>query len=126
MSHVAQRKQLLEALFEKWDSKACGSLDLEEVIAALSKFKGHMGKEALMKGKEKSQLWENNTGGLQPFSDRANEAAASTSLVLQAVISIHSMRCKMGRNSYPDLFVNALLYPLLLGKIPRQRSSPMI
>ncbi|XP_059721714.1 EF-hand calcium-binding domain-containing protein 5 isoform X3 [Haemorhous mexicanus] len=52
MSHVAQRKQLLEALFEKWDSKACGSLDLEEVIAVLSKFKGHMGKEALMKAKE--------------------------------------------------------------------------
>ncbi|XP_053816821.1 EF-hand calcium-binding domain-containing protein 5 [Vidua chalybeata] len=52
MSHVAQRKQLLEALFEKWDSKACGSLDLEEVIAVLSTFKGHMGKEALMEAKE--------------------------------------------------------------------------
>uniref|UniRef100_A0A8C3QCV9 Uncharacterized protein n=1 Tax=Geospiza parvula TaxID=87175 RepID=A0A8C3QCV9_GEOPR len=52
MSHVAQRKHLLEALFEKWDSKACGSLDLEEVIAVLSTFKGHEGKEALMKAKE--------------------------------------------------------------------------
>ncbi|XP_038013856.1 EF-hand calcium-binding domain-containing protein 5 isoform X2 [Motacilla alba alba] len=52
MSHVAQRKQLLEALFEKWDSKACGSLDLEEVVAVLSTFKGGMGKEALMKAKE--------------------------------------------------------------------------
>ncbi|NWT67867.1 EFCB5 protein, partial [Prunella himalayana] len=52
MSHVAQRKQLLEALFEKWDSKACGSLDLEEVIAVLKTFKGLMGKEALMKAKE--------------------------------------------------------------------------
>ncbi|XP_036251306.1 EF-hand calcium-binding domain-containing protein 5 [Molothrus ater] len=52
MSHVAQRKHLLEALFEKWDSKACGSLDLEEVIAVLSTFKGHKGKEALMKAKE--------------------------------------------------------------------------
>ncbi|CAN8197399.1 unnamed protein product [Coccothraustes coccothraustes] len=52
MTHMAQRKQLLEALFEKWDSKACGFLDLEEVIAVLSKFKGHMGKEALMKAKE--------------------------------------------------------------------------
>ncbi|XP_064250748.1 EF-hand calcium-binding domain-containing protein 5 isoform X2 [Passer domesticus] len=51
-SHLAQRKQLLEALFEKWDSKACGFLELEEVIAVLSTFKGHMGKEALMKAKE--------------------------------------------------------------------------
>ncbi|NXP60760.1 EFCB5 protein, partial [Chloropsis cyanopogon] len=51
-SHVAQRKQLLEALFEKWDSKACGSLDLEEVIAVLSTFEGRMGKEAVMKAKE--------------------------------------------------------------------------
>lgn len=56
MSQVAQRKQLLEALFEKWDSKACGSLDLEEVIAVLSTFKECMGKEALMEGKEKSLL----------------------------------------------------------------------
>lgn len=63
LSHVAQRKHLLEALFEKWDSKACGSLDLEEVIAVLSTFKGHKGKEALMKGKEKSLLCENHTGG---------------------------------------------------------------
>ncbi|NXH51096.1 EFCB5 protein, partial [Dicaeum eximium] len=52
MSHVAQRKQLLEALFEKWDSKACGSLDLEEVVAVLSTFKGLTGKEALMMAKE--------------------------------------------------------------------------
>ncbi|NXR93710.1 EFCB5 protein, partial [Hypocryptadius cinnamomeus] len=52
MSHLAQRKQLLEALFEKWDSKACGCLELEEVVTVLSTFKGHMGKEALMKAKE--------------------------------------------------------------------------
>ncbi|NXO79770.1 EFCB5 protein, partial [Sitta europaea] len=52
MSHVAQRKQLLEALFEKWDSNACGSLDLEEVVAVLSTFEGGMGEEALMKAKE--------------------------------------------------------------------------
>ncbi|NXW76382.1 EFCB5 protein, partial [Hirundo rustica] len=52
MSHVAQRKQLLEALFEKWDSRACGSLELEEVVAVLSTFEGDMGKEALMKAKE--------------------------------------------------------------------------
>ncbi|NWR48704.1 EFCB5 protein, partial [Regulus satrapa] len=52
MAHVAQRKQLLEALFEKWDSNACGSLDLEEVVAVLSTFKGDMGKEALMRAKE--------------------------------------------------------------------------
>ncbi|KAF2980195.1 hypothetical protein EK904_000009 [Melospiza melodia maxima] len=51
-SHMAQRKHLLEALFEKWDSKACGSLDLEEVITVLSTFKGHQGKEALMEAKE--------------------------------------------------------------------------
>ncbi|NXX27133.1 EFCB5 protein, partial [Nicator chloris] len=52
MSHMAQRKQLVEALFEKWDSSACGSLDLEEVVAVLSTFQGGMGKEALMKAKE--------------------------------------------------------------------------
>ncbi|KAM7001195.1 LOW QUALITY PROTEIN: EF-hand calcium-binding domain-containing protein 5 [Passerculus sandwichensis] len=51
-SRMAQRKHLLEALFEKWDSKACGSLDLEEVITVLSTFKGHKGKEALMEAKE--------------------------------------------------------------------------
>ncbi|NWI74489.1 EFCB5 protein, partial [Dryoscopus gambensis] len=51
MSHMAQRKQLLEALFEKWDSKACGSLDLEEVVAVLSRFKGGMGRVASMKAK---------------------------------------------------------------------------
>ncbi|NXQ60825.1 EFCB5 protein, partial [Anthoscopus minutus] len=52
MTQAAQRKQLLEALFEKWDSNACGSLDLEEVVAVLSTFKGLMGKEALVKAKE--------------------------------------------------------------------------
>ncbi|XP_005056800.1 PREDICTED: EF-hand calcium-binding domain-containing protein 5 isoform X2 [Ficedula albicollis] len=51
MSHMAKRKQLLETLFEKWDSSACGSLELEEVIAVLRTFKG-MGEEALMKAKE--------------------------------------------------------------------------
>ncbi|NXR23047.1 EFCB5 protein, partial [Cinclus mexicanus] len=52
MSHMAQRKQLLEALFEKWDSSTCGSLDLEEVVAVLRTFKGGMGKEALIKARE--------------------------------------------------------------------------
>ncbi|KAM7033009.1 EF-hand calcium-binding domain-containing protein 5 isoform 2-T2 [Acridotheres tristis] len=52
MAHMAQRKQLLEALFEKWDSNACGSLDLEEVVAVLRTFKGGMGKEVLMNAKE--------------------------------------------------------------------------
>ncbi|XP_068889676.1 EF-hand calcium-binding domain-containing protein 5 isoform X2 [Aphelocoma coerulescens] len=52
MSHMAQRKQLLEALFEKWDSNACGSLDLKDVVAVLSRFKEGMGKVALMKAKE--------------------------------------------------------------------------
>ncbi|NXS89201.1 EFCB5 protein, partial [Erpornis zantholeuca] len=51
MSRMAQRKQLLEALFEKWDSNACGSLDLKEVDAGLSRFKGGMGKVALLKAK---------------------------------------------------------------------------
>lgn len=125
MTHVAQRKQLLEALFEKWDSSACGSLELEEVVAVLSTFEGGLGKEALMNGKEKSLLCENSPGGLQPFSDRANEVVARTSLILQAVTSVHGMRCKMKRNSYPDLSVNALLHPFFLCKIPRQRSSPM-
>ncbi|KAI1231804.1 hypothetical protein IHE44_0007441 [Lamprotornis superbus] len=101
MAHMAQRKQLLEALFEKWDSNACGSLDLEEVVAVLRTFKEDMGKEALMKGKEKSLLCENTTGGLQPLSDRANEVVASTSLVLQAVISIHTKEQLCSR--YPQL-----------------------
>ncbi|NXP35142.1 EFCB5 protein, partial [Leiothrix lutea] len=52
MSHVAQRKELLEALFEKWDSNARGSLELEEVVAVLSTFEGGLGKEALMNAKE--------------------------------------------------------------------------
>ncbi|NXC54492.1 EFCB5 protein, partial [Aleadryas rufinucha] len=52
MSHMARRKQLLETLFEKWDSNACGSLNLEEVAAVLSRFKGGMGKMALLKAKK--------------------------------------------------------------------------
>ncbi|NXD27129.1 EFCB5 protein, partial [Spelaeornis formosus] len=52
MSHVVRRKKLLEALFEKWDSNACGSLELEEVVAVLSTLKGGVGKEVLMKAKE--------------------------------------------------------------------------
>ncbi|NWT13666.1 EFCB5 protein, partial [Vireo altiloquus] len=52
MSHLAQRKELLEALFEKWDSNACGTLDLKEVVALLGRFKGGMGRVALMKAKE--------------------------------------------------------------------------
>lgn len=70
MSRMTQRRVLLETLFEKWDSNACGSLDLEEVVAVLRTFKGGMGKDALMKGKEKSLLCESNTGGLQSLSDR--------------------------------------------------------
>ncbi|NWW80321.1 EFCB5 protein, partial [Climacteris rufus] len=52
MSHVAQRKLLLESLFEKWDSNACGFLDLEEVVAVLSRFKEGLEKEALLKARE--------------------------------------------------------------------------
>ncbi|NXM68470.1 EFCB5 protein, partial [Serilophus lunatus] len=52
MSQAAQRKLLLEALFEKWDSSGYGFLNLEEVDAVLSRFKGGMEKEALMKAKE--------------------------------------------------------------------------
>ncbi|XP_032563563.1 EF-hand calcium-binding domain-containing protein 5 isoform X1 [Chiroxiphia lanceolata] len=51
MARAAQRKLLLEALFEKWDSNGHGFLDLEEVDAVLSKFMGGMKKEALMKAK---------------------------------------------------------------------------
>ncbi|KAJ7402370.1 EF-hand calcium-binding domain-containing protein 5 isoform X2 [Pitangus sulphuratus] len=49
VSRAAQRKLLLEALFEKWDSNGHGFLDLEEVDAVLSRFMGGMKKEALMK-----------------------------------------------------------------------------
>ncbi|KAK2537431.1 hypothetical protein Q9233_002735 [Columba guinea] len=52
VSHLAQRKLLLEALFEKWDSNASGFLDLEEVDAVLSTFKEGMEKEALRKAKK--------------------------------------------------------------------------
>ncbi|XP_008945447.1 PREDICTED: EF-hand calcium-binding domain-containing protein 5-like, partial [Merops nubicus] len=44
---VAQRKLLLEALFQKWDNNASGFVDLEEVDAVLSTFKEGMEKEAL-------------------------------------------------------------------------------
>ncbi|NWZ23420.1 EFCB5 protein, partial [Asarcornis scutulata] len=50
-SHLAQRKLLLEALFEKWDKNASGFLDLKEVDAVLSTFKEGMEKEALRKAK---------------------------------------------------------------------------
>ncbi|KAM9218290.1 LOW QUALITY PROTEIN: EF-hand calcium-binding domain-containing protein 5 [Leptosomus discolor] len=51
ISRLAQRKLLLEALFEKWDNNAC-FLDLEEVDAVLSTFKEGMEKEALRKAKK--------------------------------------------------------------------------
>ncbi|NWU79315.1 EFCB5 protein, partial [Onychorhynchus coronatus] len=51
VSRAAQRKLLLEALFEKWDSNGHGFLDLEEVDAVLSRFMGGVKKEALMKAK---------------------------------------------------------------------------
>uniref|UniRef100_A0A8C3CGA8 EF-hand calcium binding domain 5 n=1 Tax=Cairina moschata TaxID=8855 RepID=A0A8C3CGA8_CAIMO len=50
-SRLAQRKLLLEALFEKWDKNASGFLDLKEVDAVLSTFKEGMEKEALRKAK---------------------------------------------------------------------------
>ncbi|XP_010138762.1 PREDICTED: EF-hand calcium-binding domain-containing protein 5-like [Buceros rhinoceros silvestris] len=56
ISRLAQRKLLLEALFEKWDNNASGFLDLEEVDAVLSTFKEGMEKEALRKGKETALL----------------------------------------------------------------------
>ncbi|NWX17627.1 EFCB5 protein, partial [Aegotheles bennettii] len=52
ISHLAQRKLLLEALFEKWDNNASGFLDLEEVDAVLSTFKEGTEKEALRKARE--------------------------------------------------------------------------
>ncbi|XP_059685498.1 EF-hand calcium-binding domain-containing protein 5 [Gavia stellata] len=52
ISRLAQRKLLLEALFEKWDNNASGFLDLEEVDAVLSTFKEGVEKEALRKAKK--------------------------------------------------------------------------
>ncbi|NWW87930.1 EFCB5 protein, partial [Rhynochetos jubatus] len=52
VSRLAQRKLLLEALFEKWDNHASGFLALEEVDAVLSTFKEGMEKEALRKAKK--------------------------------------------------------------------------
>ncbi|KAM6049519.1 EF-hand calcium-binding domain-containing protein 5 isoform 1-T2 [Chlamydotis macqueenii] len=52
ISCLAQRKLLLEALFEKWDSNASGFLNLEEVDAVLSTFKEGTEKEALRKAKK--------------------------------------------------------------------------
>ncbi|XP_030318546.1 EF-hand calcium-binding domain-containing protein 5 [Calypte anna] len=51
-SLLAQRKLLLEALFEKWDKNASGLLELEEVIAVLNTFNGGMEKEALENAKK--------------------------------------------------------------------------
>ncbi|XP_051491424.1 EF-hand calcium-binding domain-containing protein 5 isoform X2 [Apus apus] len=51
-SRLAQRKLLLEALFEKWDKNASGLLNLEEVNAVLSTFKEGMEEEALRNAKE--------------------------------------------------------------------------
>ncbi|NXX82988.1 EFCB5 protein, partial [Urocolius indicus] len=51
-SRLAQRKLLLEALFQKWDKDASGFLDLEEMDAVLSTFKEGTEKEALMKAKK--------------------------------------------------------------------------
>ncbi|KAM9370632.1 EF-hand calcium-binding domain-containing protein 5 [Phaethornis superciliosus] len=51
-SLLAQRKLLLEALFEKWDKNASGLLDLEEVYAVLSTFNEGMEKEALENAKK--------------------------------------------------------------------------
>ncbi|NWI64522.1 EFCB5 protein, partial [Todus mexicanus] len=48
---LAQRKLLLEAVFEKWDYNASGFLDLEEVEAVLNTFKEGMEKEALKRAK---------------------------------------------------------------------------
>ncbi|NXT01798.1 EFCB5 protein, partial [Jacana jacana] len=53
VSRLAQRKLLLEALFEKWDNNAHGFLDLEEVDAVLSTFKEGMEEEALRKAKQR-------------------------------------------------------------------------
>ncbi|NXI99392.1 EFCB5 protein, partial [Psophia crepitans] len=52
ISHLAQRKLLLEALFKKWDNNASGFLDLEEVDAVLRTFKEGMEKEALRRAKK--------------------------------------------------------------------------
>ncbi|NXN74604.1 EFCB5 protein, partial [Himantopus himantopus] len=52
ISRLAQRKLLLEALFEKWDNNASGFLELEEVDAVLSTFGEGMEKEALRKAKK--------------------------------------------------------------------------
>ncbi|NXP10163.1 EFCB5 protein, partial [Thinocorus orbignyianus] len=52
ISHLAQRKLLLEALFEKWDNNASGFLNLEEVDAVLSTFKEGMEEEAFKKAKQ--------------------------------------------------------------------------
>ncbi|NWH65205.1 EFCB5 protein, partial [Geococcyx californianus] len=52
ISRLAQRKLLLEALFEKWDSNASGFLDLEEVDTVLSTFKEGMEKEAMREAKK--------------------------------------------------------------------------
>ncbi|OXB73352.1 UNVERIFIED_CONTAM: hypothetical protein H355_017006 [Colinus virginianus] len=51
ISRLTRRKLLLEALFEKWDINASGSLDMEEVENALSTFKEGMEKEAVRKAK---------------------------------------------------------------------------
>ncbi|NXP29971.1 EFCB5 protein, partial [Scytalopus superciliaris] len=71
MSQVAQRKLLLEALFEKWDTNGHGFLDLEEVDDVLSRFKGGMEKQALMKAKERLCLQYPQLSRVEKLSPKA-------------------------------------------------------
>ncbi|NXG23002.1 EFCB5 protein, partial [Grallaria varia] len=71
MSQVAQQKLLLEALFEKWDTNGHGFLDLEEVDAVLSGFKGGMEKKALMKAKERLCLQYPQLSRVEKLSPKA-------------------------------------------------------
>ncbi|XP_027747330.1 EF-hand calcium-binding domain-containing protein 5 isoform X1 [Empidonax traillii] len=70
-SRAAQRKLLLEALFEKWDSNGHGFLDLEEVDAVLSRFMGGTKKEALLKAKTRLCSRYPQLGRVEKLSPKA-------------------------------------------------------
>uniref|UniRef100_A0A8B9CL34 EF-hand calcium binding domain 5 n=1 Tax=Anser brachyrhynchus TaxID=132585 RepID=A0A8B9CL34_9AVES len=70
-SRLAQRKLLLEALFEKWDKNASGFLDLKEVDAVLSTFKEGMEKEALRKAKSHFSLRYPQSSRVEKLTQKA-------------------------------------------------------
>ncbi|NXA05369.1 EFCB5 protein, partial [Sapayoa aenigma] len=113
MSQAARQKLLLEALFEKWDSNGHGFLDLGEVVAVLSRFKGGMEKEALMRAKKRlcsqypqlSRVGQLSPKAFQTFLEliasefAGNEDEAIDSLVKFLTMSVEQSRVESLQSS---------------------------